>query len=105
MLITWGYTDAHWLDQMSIVVHELVANAVMHGGGCLELTLAAHDSHVTVCAADGSAVVPRRRTADDGGGRGLEMIEALSQRWTVENYHGGKRVCVVLSPYPNAAAE
>jgi anti-sigma regulatory factor (Ser/Thr protein kinase) len=103
-LAGWGFTDPEWLDAAALVVSELVSNAVRHGGGCLALELSAHDDHVTVAAVDGSAVVPRRRDAhgrpDIDGGRGLAIIEASVQRWGVQDHHGGKRVWVLLAPYP-----
>jgi len=100
VLAGWGFTDPDWLDEASILVSELVTNAVNHGGGCLELRVQAHGDQVTVSAADGSSVVPRRRRPDDAGGRGLELIEALSARWGVEDHEGGKRVWIELAACP-----
>lgn len=48
----------------------------------------------------GSAVVPHRRAAGADGGRGVGVIEALSVRWGVDDYPGGKRVWVQLLPHP-----
>lgn len=96
----WGFKDADWLDAAAVVVSELVTNAVRHGGGCVALALESHDRRVIVSVADGSSVVPRRRDPDDVGGRGIALIEALSEGWTVENYRGGKRVLVRLVPCP-----
>jgi anti-sigma regulatory factor (Ser/Thr protein kinase) len=105
VLHSWGYTDPGWLDHAEIVISELVTNAVKHGGGCLSLDLQAHEEHVTVAAADGTAVVPRRRDdPDSDGGRGLLLIEALSTRWGVHDHHGGKRVYVQLRPHPRRTA-
>ncbi|MDG6103670.1 ATP-binding protein [Dactylosporangium aurantiacum] len=100
-LPAWGFTDQPWLDTACLVVTELVSNAVRHGGGRLVLRLHAQAAHVTVSVADGSPVVPRPRPDPDGdGGRGLYIIEALSQRWGVEDRQGGKRVWVLLQPHP-----
>jgi anti-sigma regulatory factor (Ser/Thr protein kinase) len=97
----WGYRDRSWLDSVELVVSELVSNAVRHGGGCRSLDLQAHEDHVTVGAADGSPIVPRRRDEPDSdGGRGVFIIEALSARWGVHDHHGGKRVWVQLLPHP-----
>jgi anti-sigma regulatory factor (Ser/Thr protein kinase) len=105
-LFAWGFDDPAWLDAATLVVSELVGNAVRHGGGCLALELHAHEEHVTISAADGSAVIPSRRDDPDGdGGRGLAIIEALSQRWGVEDHHGGKRVWVLLAPHPSPQAD
>ena len=102
MLASWGFANVRWLDQASVVVNELVASAMRHGGSCLELRLSADDGQVMVSVADGSAVVPRRRDPDDAGGRGLALIEALTQRWGAEPFEGGKRVWAILAPYPGA---
>jgi anti-sigma regulatory factor (Ser/Thr protein kinase) len=102
VLAGWGFRDPDWVDSTSVVVSELVTNAVRHGGGCIELQLEAHDGRVVVAVADGSAVVPRRREADGAGGRGIALIEALAIGWTVQNYKGGKRVRVELHPCPGA---
>jgi anti-sigma regulatory factor (Ser/Thr protein kinase) len=100
VLAGWGFTEPEWLDDASILVSELVANAVNHGGGCLELRVQAHGDRVIVSAADGSSVVPRRRSPDDAGGRGLALIEALGAGWGVEDYEGGKRVWIELVRCP-----
>ncbi|HZL74394.1 MAG TPA: ATP-binding protein [Propionibacteriaceae bacterium] len=87
-----------------VVVSELVSNAMRHGGGCLELGLSTHEDQVTVSAADGSAVIPRRRDPDDHG-RGLRIIEAFSQRWGVESHEDGKHVWILLAPYPRVEVQ
>jgi len=100
VLAGWGFADSAWLDGVSVVVSELVTNAVVHGGGCIELAVEAHGRQVTVSVADGSSVVPRPRRADHTGGRGLRMIESLSTRWGIQDHEGGKRVWVELTPCP-----
>ena len=100
VLSGWGFRDTEWLDGASVVVSELVTNAVRHGGGCVSLQLEAYGEHVIVSVADGSSVVPRRRDPDSSGGRGILLIEALSAGWSVENHEGGKRVRVELPPCP-----
>lgn len=92
----WGFGDADWLDAAAVVVSELVTNAVRHGGGGVFLEIEAHGDRVVVSVADGSPVLPRRRAPDGAGGRGMALIEALSDGWTVENHQGGKRVRVAL---------
>jgi anti-sigma regulatory factor (Ser/Thr protein kinase) len=100
LLITWGYTDRDWLDAGCVVMAELVTNAVLHGGGCLEVGVQAHEGTVMISAADGSSIVPRRKRGQRSGGLGLVLIDQLSAAWWVENHHGGKRVWVRLLPYP-----
>jgi anti-sigma regulatory factor (Ser/Thr protein kinase) len=100
LLITWDYTDRDWLDGACLVMAELVTNAVIHGGGCLEVRVQAHERTVRVSAADGSSIVPRRKQGQRSGGLGLVLIERLSTKWWVENHQGGKRVWIELLPYP-----
>ncbi|MEU5531095.1 ATP-binding protein [Micromonospora chersina] len=96
-LVGWGFEDPEDVADAVLVADELVANAVRHGGGCLSLHVHARGDEVTVCAVDGSAVVPRHREPDGDGGRGLGIIEALCQAWGVEDLpDGGKRVWVRL---------
>ena len=100
VLAAWGIHDDEWLTDAQTVISELVTNAVRHGGGSLPLDLQAHDGHLTIGAADGSSVVPRRRDPADDGGRGLMIVEALTTRWGVHDHHGGKRVWARLPDHP-----
>jgi anti-sigma regulatory factor (Ser/Thr protein kinase) len=100
ILVGWGFGDQDWLDDASVLTSELVTNAVRYGSGSVELRVQAHADRVIVSAADGSSVIPRRRGADDAGGRGLAVIEALADRWGVEDHEGGKRVWVQPRPCP-----
>ncbi|MFG2053135.1 ATP-binding protein [Micromonospora sp. NPDC048930] len=94
----WGFRDQDWLDAAAVIASELVSNAVRHGGGCIEFTARCHERRVVLSVADGSSVVPRRRDPDSAGGRGIAVIEALSDRWGVHDHEGGKRVWVELPP-------
>ncbi|MEV6967935.1 ATP-binding protein [Hamadaea sp. NPDC051192] len=104
MLMAWDLPDIGWLDDADLLVSEIVSNAVCHGGGCIELSVQSHEQGVTIKAADGSSVVPRRRAAGENGGFGLQIIEAISEGWGVEEFQGGKRVWVRLRPCPSVAA-
>lgn len=103
LLITWGYVDGDWLDSACLVMAELVTNAVLHGGGCLEVAVQAHEETIMISAADGSSIVPRRKRGQRSGGLGLVLIERLSTAWWVENHQGGKRVWIRLMPYPRVS--
>src|SRR3954454_18205190 len=79
------------LDNAQLLVSELVTNSVRHGGTC-----AADDVVVRVRftrtlvrleiedAGRGGVVVPRPPDLDSGGGFGLRLVQALSQRWGLE---------------------
>lgn len=67
MLIAWELSEPDWLDDAELVVSELVTNAVRHGGGCIELSLQAHEGQVLVRPPTARrwchATVDRTRTA------------------------------------------
>ena len=85
----WGVAERR--DDITIVVSELVTNALQHAlpdsgtraGGPIQLGLL-HPGHRVMCAvADASLAVPVPREPDflDETGRGLHVIAALSDQW------------------------
>jgi len=87
---------AAWdLDEMAtnteLLASELVANVVLHARGPVRLRLLR--SRMLTCEVfDGSLTTPRIRRASwtDEGGRGLQLIAALSERWGTRYVTGGK---------------
>jgi PAS domain-containing protein len=87
---------AEWqLDELvtttELLASELVGNVVRHARGPLRLRLVR--SRSLICeVSDGSLTTPRiRRARDtDEGGRGLQLVAALSQRWGVRYTLDGK---------------
>lgn len=74
-----------------LVVSELVANVVRHARGPYRLRLLRSQS--LVCEVfDGSLTTPRPRRASwtDEGGRGLQLIAALCDRWGTRSMTTGK---------------
>jgi anti-sigma regulatory factor (Ser/Thr protein kinase) len=73
---------------------ELVTNSVLHTGGELELGLYLDLDRLRVEVVDRSERLPTLQTPDieATGGRGLLIIESLSQAWGVEGRSGGKAV-------------
>ncbi|MFI7644243.1 SpoIIE family protein phosphatase [Nonomuraea sp. NPDC049400] len=83
------------LDDLSmtteLLASELVGNVVRHARGPIHLRLLR--SNVLTCeVSDGSLTTPRiRRAADtDEGGRGLQLVAALSHRWGTRFTANGK---------------
>ena len=84
--------DDETLEVVSLLVTELVTNAVRHGrvadGTCihLHLSLVADDLVRVDVVNDGPTFepVPRKREVDTAGGLGLQLVERLSDRWGVE---------------------
>ncbi|KAF2776810.1 ATP-binding protein [Streptomyces sp. OM5714] len=100
-LTEWGHphgTEAH--DTVVLVVAELAANAVLHGrfpGRGFALSLF-HDEGrgvVRIEVTDTHPARPTQRTpgADEDGGRGLLLVDALAADWGVRDRLGpGKTV-------------
>jgi anti-sigma regulatory factor (Ser/Thr protein kinase) len=86
------------IDDLSLVVTELVANAVRHAGTEMEVRLIALEGGIRLEVQDGSTrpLRPRPSTLVDEGGRGLLLVDALSSRYGVEGEAGGKKVWVEL---------
>ena len=87
-----GAAAAHpSLDDLELVASELVANAVEHGGGPIELALdeAPGRLRITVSSDAGSAEPEVVSAAmDAGSGRGLALVSSLAERWGWERVDG-----------------
>lgn len=83
---------------MLLVVSELVTNAVVHAGTSSALRLLLPHGRTPGAArvevSDLSTCPPRRRHAkgEEVGGRGLELVSLLADRWGWEREGAGKRV-------------
>lgn len=96
------WQSAHDRDDAALLVSELVANVVDHvqGEALLRLELALSDGWLRISVADGSAVRPVIRELDEGRprGRGLQLVQAIADRWGAEDHEGGKRIWFELQP-------
>jgi anti-sigma regulatory factor (Ser/Thr protein kinase) len=107
-----GCTDhaTQILDAALLVISELVTNSVLYGQPQLLIALECELGSLRVRVRDGSSVVPRPRRAGDAdeSGRGLALVEQLSDAWGVEpvqdEYGSGKAVWFQLRP-PDAPPE
>jgi GAF domain-containing protein/anti-sigma regulatory factor (Ser/Thr protein kinase) len=90
----WGMAALR--DDVVLLVSELVTNAVLHARPPLRLHAEADDHRLRVGVDDaGSAVVLRPRlfpAADQEQGRGLALLEMLSDRWGIAARQDGKTV-------------
>ena len=82
-----GRLSEDLLDDVKLLVNELVTNSVKFAGkGKIELRLAASDDAVRVEVHDqGPGFAPNRSepSLSDTSGRGLFLVDALSDRWGV----------------------
>ena len=90
--------DEALADTLLLVISELVTNAVVHAGTSSALRLLLPNVRtpgaVRVEVSDLSTCPPRRRHAagEEMGGRGLELVSLLADRWGWEREGAGKRV-------------
>jgi anti-sigma regulatory factor (Ser/Thr protein kinase) len=87
-------------DDAGLVMSELVANAINHGGGLRGVVMELHRDRLLI------KVIDRRRarcalrsfSTTDECGRGLMIVDALSDHRYTEPVAGdGKTICVVLA--------
>lgn len=83
LLATWGL-PAEDRDIALLVINELLSNAVEHAGTPMELTLSLTDAALLVHVRDESTSVPELQPFDDHSsrGRGLQVVQALAERWS-----------------------
>lgn len=96
-LESWGCTAL--LDTATLLVSEVVGNAVLYTGSEVDLTVRLGADRLRVEVADRSTVVPHRREAaeSDLGGRGSGMIELLADAWGITGRPDGKTVWFELA--------
>ncbi|MFI6148287.1 ATP-binding protein [Streptomyces sp. NPDC051109] len=86
--------DEPLAETLILLISELVTNAVVHTGCPAVLRMLLGGPGVRVEVADASARGPARRQAagDDTGGRGLELVDGLADRWGWQREGAGKRI-------------
>lgn len=82
------------LDVVTLLVSEVVTNAIVHAGTEFEVSVGLTADAVRIEVTDKQSVLPTPRDAadEDTSGRGLALLDALSSAWGVETRPGGKVV-------------
>jgi anti-sigma regulatory factor (Ser/Thr protein kinase) len=85
-------------DDVSLVVSELVTNAVRYADPPVTLEIQATDDEITIAVADGSPgrPAPREVDLDEEGGRGLTLIDLIAAETGVRPQPPGKTVWAAL---------
>ena len=99
-----GHRLLHLVEDVRLVVSELATNAVAHARTPFVLTLSSANGSVLLTVQDGSTSAPIRSTPDvmDMSGRGLMIVELLSQEWgTATDANGFKSVWASFSIGPS----
>ncbi|MFF3918669.1 SpoIIE family protein phosphatase [Streptomyces sp. NPDC001852] len=92
-LSDWGLSDEDLVMTTELLVSELVGNVVRHACGPIRLRMLR--SRALICeVSDASLTTPhiRHTSATDEGGRGLQLISALCERWGTRHTRTGKSI-------------
>ncbi len=91
-LAGWGMADA--AEMATLLVSELVTNAILHARSDVDVSLDASTRSLRVEVRDGSPVQPVLRHYEDDvmTGRGLSLVDAFSSSWGVQPLAAGKVV-------------
>jgi two-component sensor histidine kinase len=86
-------------DRLLTVANELAANAIDHARTSCHITIRHASSIVRVLVADDSPLPPRVQPHDAHAarGRGLQMVQALANRWGWTVRHRGKTVWAAMN--------
>jgi DNA-binding response OmpR family regulator len=90
-LTGWDDEESDLTDTVTLLVSELVTNAVIHAGSEVEVMVRLTATAARIEVTDGSAqaIAPRDATFEEDSGRGLALVGTLAQRWGVRPAAGG----------------
>jgi anti-sigma regulatory factor (Ser/Thr protein kinase) len=86
--------DPDLVADASLLVSELVTNAILHGRTDIKLRAALKRRVFRAEVTDGNPALPMRRHPGElsPGGRGLQLIDEIAYRWGVKTSRAGKTV-------------
>jgi anti-sigma regulatory factor (Ser/Thr protein kinase) len=91
----WHLDDM--IESASLVVSEVVTNAVIHARSDSELVLERTPHALRISVTDrGSGLLRRPEAGGSDGGRGLQIVQQLSTSWGTEPTGSGNRVWAEL---------
>lgn len=91
------------LDDAQLLVSELVTNAVRHGASPVSMSIDCDEATgTTVRVSDGAPEPPslRQPKGEDEFGRGMTLVDLISDEWGVDAAPPGKAVWFRLPPRP-----
>lgn len=80
---TCGHLPQDTVSDATLLVSELVTNAVRYAGGMITLAIDCGEDSVAVAVGDHSTAEPVIRDPDsaDPHGRGMRLVDSLASRW------------------------
>jgi DNA-binding NarL/FixJ family response regulator len=91
VLTGWDDDEGDLTDTVTLLVSELVTNAVVHAGSDVEVMvrLTSTAARIEVTDTSPESIRPRNAAADESSGRGLALVGSLARRWGVRPASGG----------------
>ena len=91
ILTGWDDDEGDLTDTVTLLVSELVTNAVIHAGSEVEVSVRLTPTAARIEVTDNSAdsINPRDATQEEDSGRGLALVGSLARRWGVRPAPGG----------------
>ncbi|MDQ4133445.1 MAG: ATP-binding protein [Actinomycetota bacterium] len=90
-------------EAATLLVSELVGNAVLHARTAIDLVVVRDGDRLRIEVTDGSPVLPEPKhySVTSGTGRGLALVDSLSDDWGAERSPSGKTVWFELTDLPS----
>ncbi|MFJ8545001.1 ATP-binding protein [Streptomyces sp. NPDC093586] len=98
--LAWTDRAPQTVDDVLLTVSELVTNAHVHAHSHAQLVMTWDGRCLHVAVHDASATLPTQRAATDDqpGGRGMLLVDALTDSWEARPCPHGKTVIACFHP-------
>ncbi|MGH9006686.1 MAG: ATP-binding protein [Acidimicrobiales bacterium] len=89
--VTLSGLSTEVVDAATLMVSELVTNAIQHATSLFEVTIECDDAHLQIDVSDNGSGHPEARNPEvtDPHGRGLQIVGRLADTWGVRAPDGG----------------
>ncbi|MGA5165344.1 MULTISPECIES: ATP-binding protein [Streptomyces] len=96
----WTEDAPETVDDVLLTVSELITNAHVHAHSSAQLVLTWDSQclHVSVHDDGGGVPAPRSPDTTSPGGRGLALVDALSDHWHTHAQQHGKTITACFTP-------
>ncbi|MEU8461721.1 ATP-binding protein [Streptomyces sp. NPDC029003] len=98
--LSWVDEAPQTLDDVLLTVSELVTNAHVHARSSAQLVMTWDQNCLHIAVHDGSSDAPvlKPPSTDCNGGRGIFLVDALADDWTVRTCAAGKVIIACFRP-------
>ncbi|MFJ4868698.1 ATP-binding protein [Streptomyces sp. NPDC088757] len=98
--LPWTAREPETVDSVVLAVSELLTNAHLHAHSDAQLVLTWDGDCLHISVHDEDPRLPRPREADEGAlsGRGVNIVRALADEWSMRCQRHGKTVTACFRP-------